>query len=103
MPGALECDHCHALVHADQMETLAAQARALEAQGRLPEAQARWMAILPLLPAESNQAKWIREHARELQAAPPTPSAQGAPRKKTGWTKWLGPLGPVAVLLAKFK
>jgi Zn-dependent protease len=102
-PGALSCDNCHALVHAGEMERLAAQARALEAQGRMLEAHTRWMSILPLLPPESKQAQWIREHVRELQSAPPPPSAQGGPPKKSRVAKWLGPLAPVAILLAKFK
>src|SRR5262249_44801773 len=58
---------------------------------------------LPLLPPESKQAQWIRDHARELQSAPPPPSAQGGPPKKSRVAKWLGPLAPVAILLSKFK
>src|SRR5262249_37085970 len=103
-PGALDCDNCHTLVHADEMDRLAAQARDQEAQGRMLEAHTRWRSILPLLPPDSKQALWIRDHARELQSAPPPPpSAQGGPPKKSGLVKWLGPLAPVAVLLAKFK
>ena len=102
-PGALACDYCHALVHAGEMERLAAEARALEAQSRLMDARNRWLEILPLLPAESKQAEWIRDHARELESAAPAaqrPQASGSGGK---WAKRLAPLGPVALLLAKLK
>jgi len=52
-PGALECPECRTLVHGDQMEQLAAHARSLEAHGDLQEAREKWLACLPLLPAQS--------------------------------------------------
>ncbi|MGH9637939.1 MAG: hypothetical protein ACRD72_24135, partial [Candidatus Angelobacter sp.] len=61
-PGALECPQCRTLVHGDQMEQLAAHARSLEAHGDLQEAREKWLACLPLLPAQSMQAEWIRNH-----------------------------------------
>lgn len=103
MPGALACDRCHALVHADEMERRAAQARALEAQSRLMEARGSWLSILPLLPDHSKQAEWIRDHARELETAAPAAQRPGAPGTTSTWAKRLAPLGPVAVVLAKFK
>jgi len=69
MPGALSCSRCHALVHTDEMERLAAEARALEAQSRLLEARDRWRTILPLLPHDSKQAEWIGEHAKKRPRA----------------------------------
>jgi Zn-dependent protease len=102
-PGALACDSCHALVHAGEMERLAADARALEAQSRLLEARDRWLSILPLLPNDSQQATWIRSHASELEGAAPAAQRPDAPGTGKTWAKRLGPLGPVAVLLAKLK
>lgn len=102
-PGALECDRCHALVNAGEMETLAAQARGIEAQSRLLEARESWLSILPLLPYESKQAEWIRDHARELQSAAPAAARPEAPGAKSTWARRLAPLGPIAVVLAKFK
>jgi Zn-dependent protease len=90
-------------VYADEMENLAAQARALEAQSRLMEARDRWLAILPLLPKDSQQAEWIRGHARELELAAPAAQRPGAPGGAKSWAKRLGPLGPIAAVLAKFK
>lgn len=102
-PGALACDHCHALVHAAEMERLAAEARVLEAQSRLLEARDRWVTILPLLPADSKQAEWIRDHARELESAAPAAQRPNAPGAGSKWAKRLAPLGPLALVLAKFK
>jgi Zn-dependent protease len=103
MPGALSCSRCHALVHTDEMERLAAEARALEAQSRLLEARDRWRTILPLLPHDSKQAEWIGEHARELETAAPASHRPDAPGSKSAWAKRLAPLGPLALVLAKFK
>jgi Zn-dependent protease len=81
------------------MENLAEQARAFEAQSRLLDAHDRWLAILPLIPRESPQAEWIRGHARELESA----SAQLPQKDSKRWVRRLGPLGPIAAVLAKFK
>jgi Zn-dependent protease len=91
------------LVHTDDMERLAAEARGLEAQSRLLDAREVWLSILPLLPYESEQAAWIRSHARELQTAAPAAQRPGAAGEPKTWAKRLGPLGPIAVLLAKLK
>jgi Zn-dependent protease len=85
------------------MERLAGEARALEAQSRLMEARDRWLTVLPLLPYESKQAEWIRDHARELESAAPAARRPQAPGTTTKWVKRLGPLGTLAILLAKFK
>jgi Zn-dependent protease len=103
MSGALVCERCHALVNADEMERRAAEARALEAQSRLMEARDKWVSILPLLPYESKQAEWIREHARQLESAAPAAQRPGDPNATSRWAKRLAPLGPVALLLGKFK
>src|SRR5262249_19775117 len=59
---------------------------------------------LPLLPAGSEQAKWIRDHIRELEAGkgpaqPVQPGASTTPQ----WAQRLGPLGPILLALWKFK
>jgi Zn-dependent protease len=104
-PGALECPLCHTLVYGDTMEQLAAHARSLEAHGDLQEAREKWLACLPLLPPKSTQAQWVRDHARQLElgASQSAPQGQANPQAaKPKWVKWLGPLAPVALLLAKF-
>ena len=100
-PGALVCDQCHALVHSDRLDQLAAEAKALEAKGDLRQAREHWLMGLPLLPPNSRQASWIQQHARSLdtvadQVQPPPPS-------DNKWVRKLGPVGPIAVLLAKSK
>lgn len=94
------CDQCHTLVYADELDRLSAQANALEARGQLSEAREQWLKALPLLPRESNQAQWVRDHARNLEV-----SAEAAkpPEPENKWVRKLGPLGPVAILLAKSK
>ena len=59
----------------------------------------------PLLPGSSRQAQWIIDHTRALDTkadllrVPDVP----APKSENPWAKRLGPLGPVAILLAKGK
>lgn len=84
------------------MEQLAAHARSLEAHGDWQEARERWLACLPLLPPQSQQAVWIRDHIRQLEAGKPL--AQAQPGHATPqWVKRLGPLAPIGLLLAKLK
>ena len=42
-PGALVCEKCHALVHSEELDRLASQARVLESQGDWREARERWL------------------------------------------------------------
>ena len=99
-PEQLVCDFCHGLVHATQLEELAAQAKALENQGELRKAGKQWSAMLPLLPPDSTQAGWVRNHAEELAASADRLEPQ---TKDHRWARKLGPLGPLAILLAKSK
>jgi Zn-dependent protease len=98
--GALACPHCNSLVHADQLDQLAAQAKSLEAQSQWRPARDAWLQALALLPQDSQQSAWIRKHAKDLLGR--ALDAEG-PQTKSKWAKRLGPLGPVAVLLAKAK
>jgi Zn-dependent protease len=94
----LACPRCNTLVHADELERIAADAKNLEASGQFRPARDRWLQALPLLPKDSQQTAWIQKHAKELlnQAL-----AKEKPQSK--WAKRLGPLGPIAILLAKAK
>jgi Zn-dependent protease len=100
-PGVLVCDRCHALVHAEKLDQLAAEAKQLEATGTLRQAREHWLMGLPLLPPNSRQASWIHDHARSLDAA--ANRMQPAPESDNKWAKKLGPVGPLAILLAKSK
>lgn len=101
--GALECPQCRTLVHGDQMEQLAAHARSLEAHGDFQEAREKWLACLPLLPAKSVQAEWIRNHVADLSKGPSPQSSHPASSTTPQWAKKLGPLGPILLALLKFK
>jgi Zn-dependent protease len=95
------CEQCHALVHSEQLDRLAAEAKALEAKGDPRQARERWLMGLPLLPPASRQADWIQQHARALHAT--AERLQPPPPSENKWAQRLGPVGPVAILLAKGK
>jgi len=99
-PGVLACPQCHALVHAEALEQLAAQAKTFEGQGKPGPERECWLKALPLLPPESTQAEWIRARVRHLELASRT-AAQTESRSK--WVSKLGPLAPVALALTKAK
>ena len=98
--GALECEKCHALVHASDLERIAAEAKALEAKNELRQAREYWLMSLRLLPKGSKQADWVRDHALALDLAA---DRQQSPESENQWAKKLGPVGPIAILLAKGK
>jgi Zn-dependent protease len=99
-PGALVCPQCHALVHAQELQRLAGGAKLLEERGDLIQARAQWLKALELLPGESAQTEWVRDKARKLELAAPAAPPPKAPPK---WVGKLGPLAPIALLLAKGK
>jgi len=88
-------------VHSEKLDQLAAEAKQLEAVGDLRQAREHWLMGLPLLPPNSRQADWIQQHARSLDAA--ASQIQPPPPSDNKWARKLGPVGPIAVLLAKSK
>jgi len=99
-PGALACNNCHALVHAARLERLAAHARRHEERGEIVQARDAWTSALPLLPADSTQAEWVRGNTERLEAlAAAGAESSGAP----AWVSKAGPLAPLAILLVKGK
>lgn len=97
-PEALACVHCHALVHADELEQLAARANAYEEQNVLKQARESWLKALDLLPPDSTQAAWIRRKVETLALVFDAPS-----EVKHDWANKLGPLAPIAIALSKAK
>jgi Zn-dependent protease len=89
-------------VYSEELDRLAAGAKALEAKGQLREARDQWRMGLRLLPPNSKQADWIERHARSLDEAADRiqPAAEPSQNK---WARRLGPVGPIAVVLAKSK
>jgi Zn-dependent protease len=97
-PGSLACGNCHALVHGRKLDALATEAKSREAQGDPAAARDLWGRSLNLLPPDSKQAAWVREKITSLQTFEQTPA-----EPRDAWARRLGPLGPAAILLAKFK
>jgi len=87
-------------VHSEQLDQLASEAKALEAKRDYRQARERWLMGLPLLPSNSRQAAWIQNHTRSLDAVAENSQPQPSENK---WAEKLGPVGPLAVLLAKGK
>jgi Zn-dependent protease len=94
----LVCDQCHALVHAEKLQQISAGANMFEEHGELDKAREAWLSALPLLPPDAKQADWVRDKVGKLEIAAAT-SAE----KQRSWARKLGPLAPIAVLLAKSK
>lgn len=97
--GALDCPGCHALLHSEELVRISSKANALEAQDDLVHAREEWQRALALVPATTSQAEWIRGKIYKLQLA----EKQAPPPPKNEWAKKLGPLAPIAILLAKSK
>jgi|SRR5579862_8979797 len=103
---ALVCPRCHSLVHSDELDRIAASAKQLEAKQEFRQARDEWMKALPLLPADAEQSKWIRNRSQALLNAALEKElgpAAGTPAAQNKWAKKLGPLGPIAIALAKGK
>ncbi len=85
-PALLSCPQCRALVHADRLRTLAADARSADAAGDARRALELWREALSLLPDGTQQHRTIGARVDELSrgvsfAAPtasPGPSSDGA-------------------------
>ena len=101
--GSLACPSCATLVYGRHVEQISKAARNLE-ESKLPiqlaEARELWLSALPWLPRGSQQAEWIRQRVLALDTRI---NATEPPPAQSKWTKRLGPLAPIAVLLAKFK
>jgi Zn-dependent protease len=101
-PALLSCPACHALVHAVELRDLAARASAAASAGDTAAELAACRASLDLLPRQSRQFAAITEKVAALSKAVATPSRSGD-LPTTGRWKWLASLGPVGLLLWKFK
>jgi Zn-dependent protease len=97
----LVCRNCHALVHAEELSRISAQAKAMEENGEWSQAREQWRAMLSLLPSDSTQAVWVENHVQRLAGAL---EVSPSPRNPANmWAKKLGPFAPIAVALAKGK
>ncbi len=81
-------------------EELAASARAHEERGEQAAARDDWVEALKLIPADASQAAWVRAKLDELNEAILREASKNA---APAWTRKLGPLAPIALLLLKGK
>jgi Zn-dependent protease len=88
------------LIFATDLNALAKEAKDLEAKNRPGEAREVWNRSLAMLPHDSKQAEWVRERVRALEAVQAT-APQDSP--SATWARRLGPLAPIAIVLAKSK
>jgi Zn-dependent protease len=103
-PNLLLCPSCHALVHADELKTLAANAEGETAAGNLTKALEDWRRALELLPKGSAQYSAVTQKiaalVTRLDASSVDPKAHA---KKPKWAEGGGALGVIGLLLWKFK
>jgi Zn-dependent protease len=102
-PTALSCPACHALTHAPELESLAAQAREASLRHDLVAARDLWERSSSLLPSDTVQYRSIRARIAQIDeelagALQPGSQNQGAAK----WGKGAAGIGP-ALLLALSK
>lgn len=102
---ALNCPACHRLTHAEDLERLAAEANAAAGRNDPAAALAIWRSVLPLLPPETLQYKSIEARISGLESLASAPADPAPPAEQpTGrWAKLIGALGPIGLILWKFK
>jgi Zn-dependent protease len=99
----LSCPSCHRLVHADTLKDLAARAEAAAAAGETQQALESWRASLDLLPAGAKQSAAVSRKIAALSSTLESSSATPTPVPSSGAWRWLAALGPVGILVWKFK
>ena len=103
-PTLLVCPSCDALVHAEQLKTLAASAEQAEAERNPPRALALWREALHLLPPNSKQHEAITARIGALGDGAEKSARQAeVNRVREKYKKHGALVTAVAVFLAKFK
>jgi len=96
----LSCPQCHRLVHAARLATLAETAQQAEREGRHTAALEAWRASADLLPPDSKQHQIVCERVATLVSAD---ASQPVETKTTKAPRWVTALGPIGLILWKFK
>lgn len=99
----LACPTCHRLVHTQTLKDLAAQAEAAAAAGDTRRALEAWRSSLDLLPGASKQRALVAQKVAALSTALEGASAAPAPVPTSGAWRWLAALGPIGLIIWKFK
>lgn len=101
-PGLLACPACHRLVHAVELQRLAADAEAATQAGDAPRALALWQSAMGLLPDGAGQRVAISERIAALGPLAATPAAKPAEPHGSS-AKQKGLIGAAAAFLFKAK
>jgi Zn-dependent protease len=99
----MACSGCHTLIYKVEINKLTQGANAQETAGDFAQARELWSRALMLLPYDSTQAQWVREHVQTLNTAASAPKAVVKPPQLHPWVRRLGPLAPLALVLLKAK
>ena len=105
-PGTLACPACGALIHAQTLKELAANADRATQAGELLAAREHWQSARSLLPLNSRQHAMVGERIAELnrridgdaQTTPGDPATSSS-RKTSGWSRIAGGAGTAALIL----
>jgi len=97
----LACPACGALVHAETLKRLAADAEAASRAGEFSAARDHWSAALHLLPPQSRQHAAVRERIAGLTRRTDTaqPKQTAAATEQPWWSRGAAGLATLAVLL----
>ena len=101
--GLRVCPGCHRLVFSRELQELADDATAAARAGDVAGELRAWRMSLDFLPPNSKQFAAIRAKVDALSRSTDgqsSPTVDGAPR---GMWKWLAVLGPIGLLVWKFK
>ena len=93
-PDALSCSSCGRLTHAQEFEALAQHAKLAGQAGDWHGAKAAWEKALPLLPPQSAEYRTVAARIENINHQL---------SDKSVWAKRAAKLGPVGVILWKFK
>jgi Zn-dependent protease len=101
----LSCAACGTLLHAAELEQLAAHAQTAAASGDLAASRALWAKSLTLLPEDTVQHRSIAAKIAELNAqmAAASPHSEAPKQQQSAFGRTAAKLGPLGVLLWKFK
>jgi Zn-dependent protease len=95
----LSCPECHCLLHAAELEALAAKAQAAANGADFVLARSYWAESLKLLPEDTIQYRSIKARIEKLDEQIRAAEADGSGR----WKKAAGIFGPIGLLLWKLK
>ena len=98
-PALVSCPACHALVHRERLEALAAEAERQSARGEWAAAKGSWELALALLPAGAQQAASVRSRITALDGRIRDETPPVAKSGKSGGSSGRGWLATAAAAL----